>query len=576
MDIMNKTDIELANSIKLAYTKSPVLTPKLFNQVIDLIRRIVEAQISGGSGGSGSMTAEQIRDALQTLQNSNRLNASAIHNLAMNVVFNNPDNGQSVNIIQMVDYLLNLINSSTIPPGPGTGIQFLDDTGNYVQVDWSMILNRPTKTSQFINDGDNGSSQFITVDGVENILINRLQSDTGVISGMSMSNSVNYLSVNDGSYVINDSLSSIIDVVNYSGGKIKVSDLSSSNSIVYIAIDKYKNFVFKYEEFTSIERRDLALLGYAEYDSTGFQFCHDLRVNLKSPIHQIYDIVEANGIKSISGNKLRSDSGLKLSKSAGTYFGFGLDGSNSAKPNKYVSSEQLDLNIIYVGDNFKQVLSNSSEILTNFIVNFNSLVPLTLGKFGMTRLSLALNTKWYAEISSVEYDNLDDAKASIEDFAFASNKPLLLQSFYLIYKSSITNINDAINVSEFEFVNENGETISTTITYQNVVNALGYVPEDIANKVETLDNPNHVTYPTTQAVSDAIEESRKTTERFDFVNQTLVVCDYSILGDVKAFLYVNNKEALANIFYDKVNSKVIVSLSKPKTGYVLVTSLVSA
>lgn len=55
-------------------------------------------------------------------------------------------------------------------------------------------------------------------------------------------------------------------------------------------------------------------------------------------------------------------------------------------------------------------------------------------------------------------------------------------------------------VTQLEFINNTLAKIRTA-----VLNALGYVPENVANKVNTLIGDSDIYYPTQKAVKDALD-----------------------------------------------------------------------
>ena len=569
-------NIDLANAIKLSYLKSPVLTSSLFNQVIDLIIGLIRDSNHdhSGGGGSGKMTPEEIRDALQTLINAQRLNASAIHDLATNVIFTNPVTNVSANIITIVNDIIGLINNF-IPVEDGDGLKFLNDQGEYIRIDWNSIINRPTNTSDFVNDGEDGSSPFITVDNAEVIILNKIKPETGVVEGMEISNNVTLVEITAGSFVINNYSTNVIDYVNSTAFDISLSAFNLSKTYAWIGLTKSKTIVISYQEFSEIQRRSIAAIGYVEYSSTSFSFVKSIRPNTKATLHQLHDLMMIFGNKSISGNKIESLSGLKLNKSLGTYFGSGINGSNPLEPNKLFSDQQSNITFNYIYGNYRNIVISSNDVLTTFLGNGGNLNEFEDEKFGFTRFSMSVSGKWFAELSNEQYETLLDAKNAALNFDKILDKPIILHTFYAAYQKNVQNINDGVADQLMELFDDTGSSISDlSITYQQVIDALDYVPEDEANKVTNFNNPNNTTYPTTLAVvnkiNEEIENRPRRFIRFDFANQANLSISHTLKLPVKASIFINDKEALATIQY--VDQIVNVMMSKPKTGYVIVES----
>jgi hypothetical protein len=579
---MGMTTFELAKYIKLAYTKSPVLTPKLFNQVIDLIMQIA----SNSSGGNiiienpenptnpKQLTAIEIRDALSTLIGKERLNAKYIHELAENVVLVNPHNSETVNIIQMIDYILDLLENSTPEDNQtGSGVKFLNDEGNYISIDWSYIANRITKTSELTNDGPNGSTRYVTIDELETVTKNQINIDTGILSGFKMSFSGSSVVVTPGTFAIYNYDTNKLNVYNSTSALSTAIDVSAN--VIYLAINSSKNLVTKIgRQFSDSERRHNAVIGRIEILNGQIVNVRPIRPNLYGPIQQLYDMMSAMGIVSTFGNEILSEAGMLLTKTAGILFGPGLNGSENYRPNSIDSLLQQNFEFTYITSNF-DVLETTTAVKSTYKLLNNAFTDLSSSKFGLTKFSMTLDNKWYAEMSSSEFDSISIAKLFAMNFTSSSAiQQLSAYSFFIVYKSGITNLSVAINQGLADIFKDDGSSFNQELTYEKIISALGYVPENVENKRTTLLNPNDTTYPTTKAVADAINQiNGLQTQRFDFVAQTSLTIQHTVPPPVKAFLYINNQEALANISYDETNSQVSVVLSKPKSGYIIIQSL---
>jgi hypothetical protein len=165
----------------------------------------------------------------------------------------------------MIDYLLDVIENYTIQPGPNTGLLFYNDKGEWAEIDWSLITNKPTNTSDFINDGD-GSSRYVTINEIQSIVKDAIIQDTVVIEGMTLTSSTSSVIISSGQYVINNQSS--IQFIDYVGSAISISSFDTSSNVVYLAIDENQQIVTQYYDFSSEQRRLLAVIGYVEYSST--------------------------------------------------------------------------------------------------------------------------------------------------------------------------------------------------------------------------------------------------------------------------------------------------------------------
>lgn len=194
---MSKDLLTKAKNLKLQYHKSSKLTPDVFNSLVDLILSNLVVANSGETAVSirnklqtlfgddrldvsaiknlttdtgepfAAETPESIRDKLSELVAFDRLDASAIKNLiAANITYATSESSV-VSLQTIIDQIL-AVSSIVIKTGDGN--KFLNDHGDYVFINWSVIEGKPTKTSDFINDGEDGSSPFVTQTELETAL----------------------------------------------------------------------------------------------------------------------------------------------------------------------------------------------------------------------------------------------------------------------------------------------------------------------------------------------------------------------------------------------------------------------
>lgn len=573
------------NNLKIKYLKNPVLTVSLFNEVLDLIGAMVGVDTSGIGGGSttivnNSMSATQIRDLLQTLKEKERLDVTAIKGITETIIVND-GTGRDYTLQEMIYHILDTIRDVNVDETyDGDGSRFLNDAGQYEYIDWNDIQNKITKTSQLINDGD-GTSKYLTVADQVTILKNAVKMDTSIISGIQIEKIGNSdVKITTGSFVYNNYVSDEIRVENLTTELfVSVGSLNSSKTLAYIGLSVNKTIIIQYEPFSVEDRRTKLPIGFIEYQNMSIIAVNNHRINNKATLHQLHDFIQAIGVVNVSGNKIYPSTNLGLGKQAGWFFGSGINGTDYLKPNNLQSPVQNDIKFTIV-DRVGRQLSSTTQLDVRNTMNSESIMSeIPDNHFSFCKISMNINFRWfyeYGDYTDLEMSNVVMNTSVFESCESVSN--VSIYSLYVIFRKNILSTSTALLQNELMIVEDSGfGLLKQKLKYQDVIDALEYVPEDVKNKVTNLENPNDTTYPTTKAVVDYIDEvldeSTDDSQQFNFSGQSSMVFQHTIPHKVVAFVYVDVKEIMCDISYDNVNRTVSVNLSEPLTGYILIHRL---
>ncbi len=282
----------------------------------------------------------------------------------------------------------------------------------------------------------------------------------------------------------------------------------TSGNITYIAINSTSTIVMQATPFTTIQRRDLILLGAVIHSNlTNINVVNNISAPSNAIGNQLHDFMEAIGALNLSGNKyVANGANLSLNKSAGTIFKFGVNFAvDWKKPHELPQSSGTALTFKYRTQNgaegsdvtvINPALYDVSNVLTAVPNNKFSIQTVTMFQTGLTRIQYGQNF----------YDDLASAQADIftRDYNVESNiKENGITRAYIIVKNNATslqNLTDSkiIEAQKFGGIASGG----VSLTFANIVSALGYTPENIANKQNSLTvDGTGVKYPTIDAVN---------------------------------------------------------------------------
>lgn len=549
-------------NIKLAFSKTRTLTTELLDAIVDLI----------SSEGSSVMSAEQIRNSLSSLLGENRLDASSVKNISTNIVLT--FGSETFTLQEIVSQLLFDVNQlSTVShehanksildsiTASGDGSEYLNNAGEYSLIDWLSIVNQPTtflpspheheivditdfptNVSHFSNNGD-GSSPYDTVQSVTDKLLHKSTLPTGFISGLQLS--INALDstkfdISSGYYAITDYTNmhdAQTEIVQCPGFEAIEPTYLSSSIITYLALDINQTIIQSSTPFSNTDRRQYAILGAVIHSNLSvINVVNEIKAPIIDTANQLHDLMQVVGRLNISGNTYTANgTNLAIDKSSGAVFGFGINAQDYTNPHILNIAEQIALTFRYRlrdGTEYTDVSSinpnqyDNSGVLSTVNNNRFTIQHIVLFQSGLTRIQYGQH----------EYLNITEAEQSISTEDFDIEQNIATNSIfrsYLIVKKGCTALTNATE-AKFIPVDKWGNTVTggVSLTYDTITTALGYVPENVANKAEDFSVVNHTKYPTVQAVNTV-----KLDKIIQQTNVTIAAAGWSLVSGLYEYVH---------------------------------------
>jgi len=390
-------------------------------------------------------------------------------------------------------------------------------SGNASSVNTSkIVLQEPTTGNlNYINALDLPASTADRLKGFlsTGLIKNGLISANGDPSKFNITAGVGIISNFDDPLDFINPISTIINFPAFNG--VTPAYLNTGN-ITYIAINSTPAVVMQATPFTPEQRRTLIILGAAIHSNLStINVLNNISAPTNADTNQLHDFMEAVGALNITGNKYTANgANLQLDKSAGVLFklgsNFAVDWRNpheiaqaggNAITFRYRTqngTESADMTSISPG------LYDLNNVLTTVPNNKFTIQTVTVFQTGLTRI------QWGQTI----YDDLQSAKNALltRDYVVENNiKENGVTRAYIIVRNStasLQNVSDAYisEAQKFGGVASGG----VALTLANIVTALGYTPENEANKSDSFTVSSSTTYSSTKALVDGLATKQNT------------------------------------------------------------------
>lgn len=294
--------------------------------------------------------------------------------------------------------------------------------------------------------------------------------------------------------------------------------LTTSN-ITYVAINSSGTVTESATPFTPEQRRTLIILGAVIHSNfTNINVVNNISAPTNASTNQLHDLMEAIGALNLSGNKFGpNNANLLMNKSAGTIFKLGSNFVNDWKnPHVLGQSALMGLTFRYRTQNGTEGSDVTSinpnvydlnNVLTAVPSNRFSIQTITLFQTGLVRIQYGQET----------YGSLSEAEAAISTRSYAVESNIALNGItraYLLVKEGSTSLNNTAN-AKFVDAGKFGSITSGggAITLASIIAALGYTPENDANKQNSLaTDGSGVKYPTVDAVNTKVSNIDNTSD----------------------------------------------------------------
>jgi len=382
--------------------------------------------------------------------------------------------------------------------------------GNGLEID-GITIPAPSTTSQLINDGDDGINPFVNTEDLKL----KQPLNTGFVLGLQLSINIDNtkFDIASGYYIITDYTDKLnpITTVKYFAGQTAITPqfLATSN-VSYIALDTNGTVIQSASTFTNSQRRSLATLGAIVHSNRiNINTTNEIKAPVIAETNQLHDVIKAIGALNLSGNIFsQNGANMRINKSAGTIFGLGINANDVTNPHVLTLPEALALT-------FRYRLRDGTEYADTQNINptqydFNGVLT-TVGNnnFTIQRINVFQSGIVRIQYGQKEYNTLSDARAGVQVDSFVTETNILENAIfrcYLIIKKEVTNLTTGIAANQVNFipVDKFGHVVGgagVALTYDSIVAALGYIPENIANKQNSLAvDGTGIKYPTVDAI----------------------------------------------------------------------------
>ena len=375
-------------------------------------------------------------------------------------------------------------------------------------------------------DGTQGkipSAYIAKTAAVQDSLNKKLNLPTGFLQGLQLSINADPTKFNiaAGYYVVTDFTNlaqPVVKIINYAGSTgLTPAYLATSNS-TYIALDKNQNVISSASPFTDAQRRTLAIIGNVVHSNrTNINIVNEIKAPIVAVGNQLHDFMKAIGFLNESGNVYSANgTNLQINKSVGDIFGMGINASDYLSPHKLTIPSQTALTFAYRFQNGTQ-LADTQNINPNIYDVAGTSTATPSNKWTIQRINLFQSGLSRIQPGQTVYNSFNDAVVALPTQPFVTEQNIADNAVfrcYLIVQQGTTNLASAVagGTAQFVPVDKFGNIIgngSVALTYANIVAALGFTPENVANKTGTL-TASSTLYPNNNAVIDGLATKQNT------------------------------------------------------------------
>jgi len=387
--------------------------------------------------------------------------------------------------------------------------------GNTATAETSKLVSQQpvTGTLNYINAIDLPIST-----AVGDSLDKKLNLPTGFLQGLQLSINADPTKFNiaAGNYVVTDFTNltqPVVKIINYAGATgLTPAYLATSNS-TYVALDINGAVVSSASPFTDAQRRTLAIIGNVVHSNhTTINVVNEIKAPIVAVGNQLHDFMKAIGFLNESGNVYSANgANLQINKSVGDIFGMGINASDYLSPHKLTIPSQIALTFAYRFQNGTQ-LADTQNINPNIYDVGGTSTATPSNKWTIQRINLFQSGLSRIQPGQTVYNSFNDAVVSLPTQPFVTEQNIADNAVfrcYLIVQQGTTNLASAVagGTAQFVPVDKFGNIIgngSVALTYSNIVAALGFTPENVANKSDSYTASSSTTYASTKALVDGL------------------------------------------------------------------------
>ena len=293
-----------------------------------------------------------------------------------------------------------------------------------------------------------------------------------------------------------------------------VSPYLNTSNITYVAITLSGGVpvvLMQDTAFDNVQRRNVIALGAVIHSNLStINLVNNISAPTNAGTNQLHDLYEFIGALNLTGNKYTANgTNLSLDKTAGTIGKLGVNFANNWRdPNRLSIGLQTLLSFRYRTQNgtegidvtvLNPAVYDLANVLTAVPSNKFSIQTVTLFQTGQTRIQYGQSV----------YNTLAEAEAAILTRSYVVENNIAMNGIaraYIILKNTATSLQNASDTKIVE-AQKFGGIVSggAAITDSAIIAALGYTPENVANKQNSLAVDGTGTkYATVDAVNAAL------------------------------------------------------------------------
>lgn len=299
---------------------------------------------------------------------------------------------------------------------------------------------------------------------------------------------------------------------------LTVTNLATS-PVTYVGIDfnsgtEVVTVIQQATPFTNEQRRGIISLGVLVHsNNTTIEVVNNIAAPIAGVVNQLHDFMQAVGALNTSGNVIVANgANLNIDKTAGTIFKLGINYlDNYEDPHALTLAEDL-------GATFRYRLQDSTEYANTISIDPSMydlagvLTAVPTNKFTIQHVYMFQSGGIRLQYGQTLYNSLAEAIEGVDTESFVTEPNVAENGIFRCHlvigegATDLTNIAQAKFFTVGKFGNVTGG--SASLTFAAIIAALGFTPEDVANKAIDFTTLNDILYPTTSAVNTLVDANK--------------------------------------------------------------------
>ena len=261
----------------------------------------------------------------------------------------------------------------------------------------------------------------------------------------------------------------------------------STHNASYVALDSNGAVFQTAVPLSPTEKRNYVRLGVIVHPNRTFIFVVNNQPTINVELGgQVQDILDLLGFRSKSGNRIlpNTATGMKIKKDAGVAFkaGANFDTLNT-QPHSFTLAAQSPITFRYRLQNGVEGSDRTDLNPTIYDLNgVETAIPPTATLASVQQVYIFQEGDVRIQPGQRYYNNLTEAVTGLNSAEFITEENIANNGLYLGSIVMIYGTTDLANILQAVFVPSQGTTANGSVAYP----PLGYTPEDVANKQDSL------------------------------------------------------------------------------------------